>query len=370
MAYEDRKSIIRKIELLRGGRRLISICNFDRAAHINRFSPLVNTDFKFDLKECLYRVLKESKIESKGVDIFLYTRGGDTNAVWPIVSLIREFDPEFEVLIPYRAHSAGTLLSLAAKVIHMTRLAELSPVDPTIYVSNGSNEQNFSHGNGIDIEDVNFYKRFIAESLRSEKTVESEEKESSLEMREFIHKLVDELNPVTLGDVHRTNKYIEKLAEKLINCNKAEKETAEIVQKLTEDAYSHNHMFNRHEMKEILDTKIQFTSSELEEALDELLKDYEDTFLLRDTFFIDRYLGNELEKNFRFISSAVESEDWGYLFETRGILSQVPIIPDNVNIQLTDGEPIPLIDGLERNYQCRLHHRRWMHNTEQLGINT
>ena len=51
--------------------------------------------------------------------------------MWPIVSLIREFDKDFEVLVPYRCHSSGTLTALGAKRIVMDQLSELSPIDPS-----------------------------------------------------------------------------------------------------------------------------------------------------------------------------------------------------------------------------------------------
>ena len=119
MAYDDREKIIRQIEKLRGRRVLVSFCNFDRTSVPEL--PGLNTHFHANVKECLYRVLKESRC-SKGLDLFLYTRGGDTNSVWPIVNLLREFDKDFQVLVPFRAHSAGTMLALAAKKAVMARL--------------------------------------------------------------------------------------------------------------------------------------------------------------------------------------------------------------------------------------------------------
>lgn len=106
--------MIERIETARGGRTLISLCNFDRASFPDL--PGLHVPFGADVKECLYRVLKESPSD-KGIDVFLYTRGGDTNAVWPTACLLREFAPDFEVLVPFRAHSAGTMLALAAKRI-------------------------------------------------------------------------------------------------------------------------------------------------------------------------------------------------------------------------------------------------------------
>jgi hypothetical protein len=112
MTYKARKTIIGEIEKLRG-RKLISICNFDRPS-VPRISGLL-TNLNPELKEPLFRVLKETCKKNEGIDIFLYTRGGDTNAVWPVVCLLREFDKNFEVFVPFRAHSSGTMLALAAK---------------------------------------------------------------------------------------------------------------------------------------------------------------------------------------------------------------------------------------------------------------
>ena len=99
MPYDERKILMKDIEKLRRGRALIAFCNFDRMS-VPEF-PGLTTHFHAELKECLYRVLKESP-HPKGIDVFLYTRGGDTNSVWPVACLLREFDPDFEVLIPYR----------------------------------------------------------------------------------------------------------------------------------------------------------------------------------------------------------------------------------------------------------------------------
>src|SRR5262249_54877667 len=116
MSYDDRKPILKKIEELRGGRRLIALCNFDRDS--SPTLPGLTIQFYADLKESLFRVLKETKID-KGVDVFVYTRGGDVNSVWPVVSLLREFDKDFEVLIPFRCHSSGTLFVLSANKVWM-----------------------------------------------------------------------------------------------------------------------------------------------------------------------------------------------------------------------------------------------------------
>ena len=63
----------------------------------------------------------------KKLSLFLYTRGGDTLAAWSLVNLIRQFCEELEIVIPSKAHSAGTLMALGADNIVMTKQATLGP---------------------------------------------------------------------------------------------------------------------------------------------------------------------------------------------------------------------------------------------------
>ena len=66
------------------------------------------------------------------LSLYLYTRGGDTAAAWNVINLLRMFCDEFQVIIPHKAHSAGTLISIGANSIIMTKQATLGPIDPSI----------------------------------------------------------------------------------------------------------------------------------------------------------------------------------------------------------------------------------------------
>lgn len=73
--------------------------------------------------------------EERGkLDLFIYSRGGDSDIPWTIVSMFREYSKQgpFSVLIPYRAHSAATVISLGADEIIMTEKSELEPIDITL----------------------------------------------------------------------------------------------------------------------------------------------------------------------------------------------------------------------------------------------
>lgn len=68
----------------------------------------------------------------KRLSLYLYTRGGDTAAAWNIVNLLRMYCEELQVIVPHKAHSAGTIICLGANEIIMTKQATLSPIDPSI----------------------------------------------------------------------------------------------------------------------------------------------------------------------------------------------------------------------------------------------
>jgi hypothetical protein len=209
----ERQEVIRRIERLRGNRRLICMCNLDRPADPGVL-PGLSTQFQEDIKEPLFRVLKETIGPKDRLDVFLYTRGGATNAVWPIAGLLREFDPNFEVLVPFRAHSSGTILALAANKIVMTPLAELSPIDPTTANQFNPTEQSNPQARlGIAVEDVTSYQEFWKQVL------DFDEKENNLSLEHkyallqpHMSRLSAEIHPLALGNVHRVYMQIRVLA--------------------------------------------------------------------------------------------------------------------------------------------------------------
>lgn len=66
------------------------------------------------------------------ISLLLYTRGGDTMVAYSLVNLIRQFCKEFEIIIPSKARSSGTIISLGADNIIMTKQATLGPIDPSL----------------------------------------------------------------------------------------------------------------------------------------------------------------------------------------------------------------------------------------------
>ena len=59
------------------------------------------------------------------ISLVLYTRGGDTSAARNIVNLLRMYCDILQVIVPHKAHSSGTIISLGANEVVMTKQATL-----------------------------------------------------------------------------------------------------------------------------------------------------------------------------------------------------------------------------------------------------
>src|SRR3989338_9274527 len=104
----DKKPLLQKIEELRKS-RVITYLTSDRQGPINaRIAMDIIPIFSKQLRQ----IGKTDKI-----DLFLYSSGGDTMVPWRLVSMAREYCDTFSVLIPYKAHSSATMISLGADSI-------------------------------------------------------------------------------------------------------------------------------------------------------------------------------------------------------------------------------------------------------------
>jgi hypothetical protein len=176
--------------------------------------------------------------EQDSVAVMLYTRGGDTNVPWSIVNFIRAYAKEFIVLVPFCAHSAGTLVCLGANRILMSKIATLSPIDPS--VANAFNPQDPTNPVNripIAVEDVMAY----FELAKSQGVKRDEDLAAAFK------RLADEVHPLALGNVHRSFEQIRQLAEKLIRLHSPDDdkdEVAERIRRLTTAFYTHSHLIN------------------------------------------------------------------------------------------------------------------------------
>ena len=145
----DKTQLISQIQGLRRS-RVVTYLTSDRQGPINARVAM----------DIIPVISKQLRIigKTENIDLFLYSAGGDTMVPWRLVSMIREYCDKFSVLVPYKAHSAATMIALGADEIVMSDLSELSPIDPsTANAFNPQDPQNPQNKIPISVEDVMAY---------------------------------------------------------------------------------------------------------------------------------------------------------------------------------------------------------------------
>jgi len=212
-----------------------------------------------DIIPLFYKQLKKIGKVNK-ISLFLASHGGSLEAPWPLVNLIKEYCKNFEVIIPDKAFSAATLISLGADEIVMTSRSQLSPIDPA---------GNFHHNNqqiSVQVEDVSGYIDFIKSKMG---IVEQES------LSEAMKELTKQVPPTILGSINRTHAQIRSLAEKLLSLHNKRfeyEQIKKIITNLTEKLYSHQHHINRNEAKNIvgLDKMVYYANDNEEDKINSL----------------------------------------------------------------------------------------------------
>ena len=260
----DRKQLIQQIETARKS-RVISYLTSDRQGPFNaRIAP----DIIPHISKQLQKIGK-----TQNIDLFLYSAGGDTMVPWRLVSMIREHCDKFSVLIPYKAHSAATMISLGADEIVMSDLSELSPIDPsTANVFNPVDPANAQNRIPISVEDVMAY----FDLAKNKFGIKSDE-----ELSKIFTKFVEsnpQIHPLALGNVNRIHNLIRMLAKRLLKSHKVamkEEVVDKIVDYFTEKLYSHQYFIGRREAKDDLGlTTVVDADATLAKLMTDLYEEY------------------------------------------------------------------------------------------------
>jgi len=295
----DKQDLIKKIEKACDSRLIIYVTG-DRQPFATRIAD--------DIIPILNRHL-ENLNHPKRVSLFLYTRGGDMVAPLRMVKLIRSYTQDFEVIIPYRAHSAGTLIALGANKIVMGKLGELSPTDPsTMHPFNPVNPQNLQQKLEISVEDINSY--FL---LAKEKAGVKDE-----QMVEIYKQLGEKVHPLSLGNAYRAIRMARQIAEKLLRIHiKNEERIKEIVNAITSDICIHGYPITRDEAKD-LGLEIEEPDAALEKDIWSLYEVYAKEMKLGIPFHPMEILGDKEIADVQYTGAYVESDDLSDQFIFKG----------------------------------------------------
>jgi len=318
-----RKKLIKEIQSIRNSKVIVYFTG-DRQFAGARIAE--------DAVRPLYDHLLSVKRSTK-IDLFLYSRGGDVSVPWRIVSMFREFCDEFSVLIPYKAHSAATLLSMGSDRIIMGKKAELSPIDPTLVKMMAG--ETAGPPQEISVEDVNSYISFIRERANIN---------DQSALSQVVSLLAKNLTPLTLGSVNRQNSHIRLVARKLLTSRKEKLDEARItsiIETLTEKIYSHGHAIGRKEAQEI-GLPIEITDDQLENAIWKLYLEYEKLLKLNEPIDPLVTLAGKEEEHLREMPIAIiESENKSHIFNSQIHIKRRRQVPPNPQININMGLNLP-----------------------------
>jgi len=302
----ERTPLIKELEKIRKS-RVITYCTSDRQGPINARIAL-------DVIPVISKQLQAIG-KAKNIDLFLYSSGGDTMVPWRVVSMIREYCDEFSVLVPYKAHSAATMIALGADEIVMSDLSEISPIDPsTANIFNPVDPQNPQNKIPISVEDVMAF----FDLAKNKFGIKNDE-----ELAKIFNKFVEsnpQIHPLALGNVNRTHNLIRILAKRLLKSHKKpikEEEVEKIVDYFTYSLYSHQYFIGRKEAKEDLGLKtVEFADKTLSKAMTELYEEYKKEMELDILWNPENELGQNAVQNKKSYKIAyIESTELTNRFE-------------------------------------------------------
>lgn len=321
MDFTTRKSLYEQIERERET-KIVAYVTSDRAGAETQISP--------DCMDIFVDVLDAIGPTTR-ISLLLHTNGGNTAAAWRLVNLIKTFCDEFEVLIPYKAMSAGTLISLGAHKIIMSKQATLGPIDPSLV-----------HALGPQLPAGNQMARVPVSVEAVRGYLDAATKEMGIKddkiLGEILSGLADKVHPLVLGEIFRSRAQIRFLAEKLLNEHVAEADKRQaIIDFLCADSGSHDYTINRREA-EALGLPVEKPSADFYATLKALHKDYAGQMKLAEPFDPLMVIGTDQTKDYELVRGLIESVDSGsFGFVTQGQMRRSQVqTPMGVQEQIED----------------------------------
>lgn len=317
--FEIRKPILRAIEKARNSKAILYVTG-DRPGMETQISPEV-VDLFVDHLDDLWPANK--------ISLVLYTPGGNTAAAWRIVNLLRTFCEDLEVIVPSKALSAGTLISLGANRIVMTKQASLGPIDPSL---NGPLNPTVpggaaNHKAPVSVEAVQGYLDVVQDQLGVK---------DSASLASVWNHLSDKIHPLVLGQIFRARSQIRTLASRLlIHQGIDEDKKNGIISFLCSESGSHDHSINRREARS-MGLNIEIPSDEFYATLKKLHASIAGTLKLRMPYNPDTELAGSQQTNYVQRRALIESVKHGsHQFVSEGSLARVmiPGVPNQQGIQ-------------------------------------
>lgn len=321
MANTDIKSLIEALEKNRKSKVICYLTSDKPAPPPLNFS----TQVALDILPLFTDILEGFKTRPNKVTLVIDTTGGNLDAPWPLVNLIREYCKEFEVIVLNKSLSAGTLIALGADKIVMSEFSQLSPVDPAQTRPDSNNKLI-----KLEVEDISSYVDFV------KKKIGITEQSGLAEITKELNK---EIPPTVIGSVNRTHYLIRRLAKNLLQMQKtklADKRIDEVVEYLTEKLYSHRHFINRNEAKNIIGfgEMIEYSDKETKKTIMGMIKYFNDLLKIKEAFDPIKILGTKNDTEYVLPRAVVYSSGLKYNFNSYYKITSIadPSGVQNLNI--------------------------------------
>lgn len=315
--YTDRKPLYEQLENLRNSKVLVYVTGDRRQLETKIGSDVI--DFFTHHLDLIY--------SHDRISLYLYTRGGDTLAAWSLVNLIRQFADYIEVIVPSKAHSAGTLMSLGANSIIMTKQATLGPIDPSVNTPlNPQVPGAPPHAKvPVSVEDLNAFIKYCRQTLGPD-----------VEIRELLLSLSEKVHPLVLGNAFRARGQIQMLAKKLLaNQNHEADKLDELLRFLCSESGSHDYTINRREARDELGLPIEKPDDELYALIKAIYDDIAGELELALPYDPNSVLGTDNAKDYCLPRALVESAAGGsHCFYSEGKLVRTQLQPKPGVVQM------------------------------------
>lgn len=247
----------------------------------------------------------------KKLTLVLYTNGGDTMAAWSLINLLRIFSDELHVIIPRKAYSAGTLISLGADKITMTKQAVLGPIDPSINTPlNPEIAGNPNARMPVSVEALNGYLEFARNTMGE-----------GADLTSIFLQLSNQIHPLVLGGAYRSRSQIRMLATSLLEGKHDEQSLETLLSFLCSDSGSHDYSINRREAKKLA-LPVEKPSSEEYDVIKAVYDDFANELEFSNRYDPMKYMAGAPTKGYSFCRSLVESSTGeGHGFWSEGTLT-------------------------------------------------
>jgi ClpP class serine protease len=314
--YTNRKELLQKLEKEQNSKIIIYITG-DRPGLESQIHP--------EVLDLLVQHLDKIGSVNK-ISLYLYTRGGHTLAAWSISNLISQFCDEFEVIIPSKAHSAGTLLCLGANKLIMTKQATLGPIDPSINtpLNPGVPGAPPTARVPVSVEAINGF-------IELAKTTGIK---NSSDLANVIAILASHVHPLVLGEVYRARSQIRMLGKALLSKHMKEKKKRDkILSFLCSESGSHDYMIYRKEAEKELGLPVESPIEQSYGLIKAIYDDISAELMLTLPFNPMILIGDKPEIEYNYCRCLIESVTFGsHSFHSKGILRKKTITDQTTGI--------------------------------------